>query len=110
VDIVDDDEALRDEFLQLRDERVDPLGGVDDRDHDREVVRQREDAGGVHVVRRAEPLDAAQHRRTGEAGSVSALDDLGGERRAAVVVAFADEDGETALRAFKLHGVNLPVG
>ena len=70
---------------------------------DGQVVREREDAGGVDVVGRPVPLDAAKHAGAGQAGFVGAMDDLGGQRGVAVMIGFADEDGEALLVPFELH-------
>ena len=78
-------------------------GSIDDDDRDRQVVGERQDAGGVDVVGRAVALDAAEHRGAGHARGVGALHDLGGEGRVAVAVGLADVDGEALLVTFELH-------
>ena len=62
-------------LVEQRDDAVDVLGGVDDLDHDRQVLGQPQDARRVQAGIGAETLDAAQDGRAGEALLANALDE-----------------------------------
>src|SRR5688500_16770918 len=60
------------------------------------------------MVRGAVAFHAPEGRRACEAGSVSPMDDLGGERRVPVVIRLAHEDREPLLVPFESHDPSLP--
>src|SRR5437773_6934027 len=100
---VDDDQAVGDQLVELGYEALDRLFRVDDDDGDRQVVGQRQDPGGVDVVRGSVALDTPKDAGAREAGPVRPLDDLGGEWRMPMVIGLADEDGETLLMTLQPH-------
>lgn len=53
------------------------LGRVDDHDHGGQVLGEIENPARVHASGGAEALDAAEHRRAGQAGLACQADDLG---------------------------------
>jgi hypothetical protein len=65
VHLVDGHQPVGDHLVELRQERVDPFGGVDDDDHHRQVLRQRQQPRGVQLTGGSEPLHAPIHRRAG---------------------------------------------
>ena len=61
--VVEYDHALGDQLVELREERVDSLGGVDDDNRDGQVLGQAEGSG---TVRYGRPVGSpVQVRRTG---------------------------------------------
>jgi hypothetical protein len=55
VDALGGDEPIAHHLVELRHEGLDPIGVVDDLDHDRQVARQLEETRGPQVRRRAGP-------------------------------------------------------
>src|SRR5207245_3051379 len=82
---------------------VDALLAVDHLDHQREILRQSEDAGGVEVALGTEALDGAQHRRPGDALLAQAPHDGLVQRLAVPRVGLADEDPQQLALALELH-------
>ena len=97
-----------DHLVELGHDRLDSLRPVCDLDHDREVLREPQDARGVQVRVRAEPLDPPQDRRAGHPFLSEHLDDRLVERLPAVLVGLADEDSQQLALALELHSV-LPI-
>src|SRR4051812_15906663 len=75
VDVRDNDEPLSDHIRQDRQQWGDPLGQVDDLDAHGQVLTQFEQACRVQVAARAVALDAAAHRRPGDAPLLAQGDD-----------------------------------
>ena len=92
VDVVHHGRALGDQVVQLRQERGDPFGGVDDDDDQREVLRQGQQPGSVDVLGAAEAFPAPERAGARHAGAGGSLDDLRGQR---VVRALARSDSPT---------------
>ena len=70
----------------------DLLLGVHHDHDDRQVLGEAEQPGGVDEARGAEPFAPADHARTGEAGGVGPMDDLGVQRPVTDPVVLPDED------------------
>ena len=81
--------------VELKQEGLDPLRGVDDDHRDGQVLGEAEQPGGVDLAGRPEALDAAQHRRAGQPGLVRPTDDLGVERLVVALVGLAARDRES---------------
>jgi hypothetical protein len=64
-----------------------------------------EQSGGVDPVRGAEPLDAAQHGRAGQAGLVCSVDDLGEDRLVVPLVGLAAQDRESKGGPLESHRI-----
>src|ERR1043166_3038825 len=75
---------------------LDVFPRIDDFYDDGEIGRELQYLGGVDAAVRAEPFDPAQHRRTREPALFRLSYDPLVERRALVLVAFADEDAPEA--------------
>ena len=95
-------------LVEQRDDAVDVLGGVDDLDHDRQVLGQPQDARRVQAGIGAETLDAAQDGRAGEALLANALDDCLVQGLAVPRVRLADEEPQELALTLELHSA-LPV-
>jgi hypothetical protein len=74
-------------------------------DHDRQVLGEPQDAGGVQSGGCAEALDPPQHGGTGEAFLPQHLDDRLIQRLATVLVGLADEDPQQLALALELPSV-----
>jgi hypothetical protein len=107
MDVVDDDEPFGDELIELRQERIDSFGFVDDQHDKGQIVRQAQDPRGVESVGGPESFDTSHNRRTGKTGLLGAVHDLGRERVMVVPVALADEDRQSARFTFQTHEVLL---
>src|SRR6516165_1217024 len=100
------DEAARDHAVEHRQEGVDLLLRVDDLDHDRQVLRQAQDFGGVDVARMAEAHRTAQDRGASELHLAGFDQNRLIERQAPRLGVFPDEDSEQDGVTRKLHGLH----
>src|SRR5215472_264411 len=98
------DEAARNHAVEHRQEGVDLLLRVDDLDHDRQVLRQAQDFGGVDVARMAKAHRTAQDRGAGELHLAGFDQNRLVERQAPRLGVFSYEDSEQDGVTRKLHG------
>src|SRR5579863_4239867 len=90
--LLEGDETARHHLLEHRHERLDVVLAVDDLDHDRQILRQAQDLGGMQAARLAVAERPTQHGRAGEMQLARLQYDRLVERLAAVLVALAAED------------------
>jgi hypothetical protein len=97
------DEPVEAELLELVQRRLDTRARVDGDRHQRQVLRERQEAVGVQVLLGPEALDAAHDQAGLELVARVDLDERVGQEAAADAVALAEVGGE--LDAVLVHGV-----
>jgi len=107
-DIYYGQEALSHHWLQGDQERLDPLGNIDDLDSHRQVFGQFQEPGGVQVAAAAEALHATTDSGPGNPPLLAQLNDCGIQRLPVPLVIAVDIDGHELGIGFDLHN-NAPI-
>jgi hypothetical protein len=101
--LVDRDEAAGHHLLHAPDESLDHLRAVDPLDDDREILRDVHEMADVDPARRAEPLDATEHRRALRVLPAQELEQRQVRRLPADLVAFVHVDANAATLSDEVH-------
>src|SRR5579883_844302 len=91
LDLLDRDQSTRHHGVEERQECIDLLLGIDDLDHDRQILRQAQDLGGVNAARMAEADSPAQNRRPAQLHLPGLQHDRLVERQAFELVVLAEK-------------------
>src|SRR6267378_5854637 len=107
ADLFEGDEAAVNHFVEAGENLLYTLGGLDDFEDDRQILREAKKFIRVVDAGASVAADAAQHRRAGEAVFAEHFDDGFVERFAMPFIGFADMDAHQGALAFKFlvrHG------
>jgi hypothetical protein len=91
---LDGGEAAIHHLVEQRQEGIDPLRGIDDLDHHRQIARQAQDLGGVQAAVVTEAEGPAQHRGAGQARLARLEHDRLVERLAVGAIVLAEKDAQ----------------
>src|SRR5712664_3814491 len=104
------DQPVADHLLEVGHERFDLVRRVDDLDHDRQILRELQQLGGVNAAVSTEAHEAFDDRRAGEAALARLDHDRFVERLPVPAVRFADEDPQQLAFGWNSHSFYVVVG